>query len=68
MNLSYDKLLLNLILEYNNTLLYHPNRVSKYYNKYGSDFIHQKKQKNRRKKKEDELQKIENEIIMLMAL
>ena len=68
MNLSYDKLLLNLILEYNNTLLYHPNRVSKYYNKYGSDFIHRKKRKNERKKKEDELQKIENEIIMLMLL
>ena len=49
MQLSYNKLLLNLALDYNNTLLYHSSTVSKYINKYGSEHLHQMKLEIRKK-------------------
>ena len=66
MQLSYNKLLLNLALDYNNTLLYHSSTVSKYINKYGSEHLHQMKLEIR--KKEERLQQIEDDIAIVLML
>ena len=66
MQLSYKKLLLNLALDYNNTLLYHSSTVSKYINKYGSEHLNQMKLKIR--KKDERLQQIEDNIVIVLML
>ena len=68
MQLSYIKLLLNLALDYNNTLLYHSSTVSKYINKYGSEHLHRMKLNNEIRKKEERLQQIEDDIVIVLML
>ena len=66
MQLSHDNILLNLALDYNNTLLYHSNTISKYANKYGCEHVHRMKIANEIKKKEEHLQQIEDDTIIAM--
>ena len=66
MQLSYNKLLIDLALDYNNTLLYHSSTVSKYIDKYGSEHLHRMKLKIR--KKDQRLQEIEDDIVNVLML
>ena len=66
MQLSYNKILLNLALDYNNTLLYDSSTVPKYIKKYGFEHLNETKLKIR--KKEERLQQIEDDIVIVLML
>jgi hypothetical protein len=63
---SYNKLLIDLALDYNNTLLYHGSTVSKYIDRYGSE--HFRRMKMKIGKKEERLQEIEEDIVNVLML
>ena len=68
MTLSYSNLLHNLALDYNNTLLYYTNIDSNHIKKIGCENVHRMSIANNIQKKDEHLQEIEDEMLLVMML
>ena len=68
MTLSYDNLLRNLALDYNNTLLHYTNIDSNHIKKIGCENVHRMSFANDIQKKDEHLQEIEDEMLLIMML
>ena len=68
MTLSYNNLLRNLALDYNNTLLYYTNIDSNNIKKIGCENVHQMSIANDIQKKDEHLQEIEDAMLLVMML